>query len=265
MLTLLSPGQPFPDPFPKGAVFLIDKPLAWTSFDVVNKVRYLLVHRTGNKKLKVGHAGTLDPLATGLLILCVGDYTKRIDEIQALSKTYTGTFTFGATTPSFDLEKAPDTFFPTAHLNKEVLEKAKQQFVGDILQVPPIFSAVKVEGRRLYKNARTGQEVEMPHRPVRIDSFDLLGDLRPVPPGREAPIVASKRGADIMLHPDYAEGLQIDFQVVCSKGTYIRSLANDLGQALGTGAYLSSLQRTASGDFSLENAWSVEKLVEWAK
>ncbi|MFN0033901.1 MAG: tRNA pseudouridine(55) synthase TruB [Saprospiraceae bacterium] len=264
MLTVISRGDSFPDPFPKGAVLLFDKPFAWTSFDVVNKVRYLLVRKLGNKKLKVGHAGTLDPLATGLLILCVGEYTKRIDEFQAMPKTYAGTFTFGATTASFDLEKSPDVFFPTAHLTKEVLENAKQQFVGDILQVPPIFSAVKVEGRRLYKNARTGQEVEMPHRPVRIDSFDLLGDLRPVPPGLEAPIVASKKGADIMLHPNYAEGLQIDFQVVCSKGTYIRSLANDLGQAVGSGAYLSSLQRAATGGFSIENAWTVEGFEAWA-
>ncbi|MDO8367568.1 MAG: tRNA pseudouridine(55) synthase TruB [Saprospiraceae bacterium] len=264
MLTVISPGQPFPDPFPKGAVFLIDKPLAWTSFGVVNKVRYLLARQTGNKKLKVGHAGTLDPLATGLLILCVGDYTKRIEEFQSMPKTYAGTITFGATTPSFDLEKAPDTPFPTAHLTKTVLETARQQFLGDILQVPPVFSAVKVDGRRLYKNARTGQEVEMPHRPVRIDSFELLGDLHPIIPGLETSIIASKKGSPIMLHPDYPAGLQIDFQVVCSKGTYIRSLANDFGQAVGSGAYLSKLQRTAIGDFTIENAWSVDELAEWA-
>lgn len=263
MLTVISPGQPFPEVFPKGAVFLIDKPLAWTSFGAVNKVRYLLARKTGNKKLKVGHAGTLDPLATGLLILCVGDYTKRIEEFQAMPKTYTGTFTFGATTPSFDLEKAPDTFYPTAHLTREVLEAAREPFLGDILQVPPIFSAVKVDGRRLYKNARTGQEVEMPHRPVQVASFDLTGDLRPVPPGLDEVRVASKKGSDIMLHPDYPEGLQLDFQVVCSKGTYIRSLANDLGQAAGSGAYLSSLRRTAIGEFSVENAWGLDELAEW--
>lgn len=264
MLTIISPGQPFPEPFPKGAVFLIDKPLAWTSFDVVNKLRYLLVRKLANKKLKVGHAGTLDPLATGLLIICLGEYTKRIDELQAMPKTYTGTFTFGATTPSFDLEKPPDVFYPTKHLTKAVLENAKQQFLGNIQQIPPIFSAVKVEGRRLYKNARTGQEVEMPQRPVHIESFDLLGDLRPVPRGLETPIVASKKGSPIMLYPDYPDGFQIDFQVVCSKGTYIRSLANDLGQAAESGAYLSGLRRTATGGFSVENAWSVEGLVEWA-
>ncbi len=264
MLHVILPGQAFPDPFPKGAVFLIDKPLAWTSFDVVNKVRYMLVHRTGNKKLKVGHAGTLDPLATGLLIICVGEYTKRIDEIQSLSKSYEGTITFGATTPSFDLEKAPDTFFSTEHLNLELLEKAKQAFIGDILQVPPIFSAVKVDGKRLYKNARTGQEVEMPHRPVSIESYEFLSDLRRVPPGRKGAIVASKKGAEIMLHPDYENGLLIDFKVVCSKGTYIRSLANDLGQAAQSGAYLSRLVRTASNDYLLENAWKMEDLIAWA-
>ncbi|MBC7774282.1 MAG: tRNA pseudouridine(55) synthase TruB [Phycisphaerae bacterium] len=263
MLTVISPGQTFPDLFPKGAMLLIDKPLAWTSFGAVNKVRYLFGRKTGNKKIKVGHAGTLDPLATGLLILCVGDYTKRIEEFQAMPKTYTGTITFGATTPSFDLEKAPDTPSPTAHLTKAFLETARQQFLGDILQVPPIFSAVKVDGRRLYKNARTGQEVEMPHRPVHVASFDLLGDLRPVPSSSEIAKVASKKGSDIMLHPDYPEGLQIDFEVVCSKGTYIRSLANDIGQAAGTGAYLSSLRRTAIGDFTVENAWSIEALAAW--
>ncbi len=260
MLTVISPGQTFPDPFPKGAMLLIDKPLAWTSFGVVNKVRYLLARKTGNKKIKVGHAGTLDPLATGLLILCVGDYTKRIEEFQSMPKTYTGTITFGATTPSFDLEKSPDTHYPTEHLTKNLLETARQQFLGDILQVPPIFSAVKVDGKRLYKNARTGQEVEMPHRPVQVASFDLLGDLRPVSPSLEGVIVASKKGSDIMLHPDYPAGLQIDFQVVCSKGTYIRSLANDLGQAVESGAYLSRLKRTAIGDFNVEKAWSIEEL-----
>ena len=263
MLTVISPGQKFPDTFPKGAVFLLDKPLAWTSFGVVNKVRYLLARKIGNKKLKVGHAGTLDPLATGLLILCVGDYTKKIEDFQAMPKTYTGTLTFGATTPCFDLEKAPDVFFPTDHLNKEGLEQIRQQFIGEILQVPPIFSAVKVDGRRLYKNARTGQEVEMPHRKVQVSAFDLLGDLRPVPMGKTSVVVASKKGADIMLHPDYPDGLQLDFQVNCSKGTYIRSLANDLGQAAGSGAYLSSLRRTAIGGFSVEHAWKIEELAAW--
>lgn len=260
MLTVITPDQAFPVDLAQGAVLLIDKPLAWTSFGVVNKVRYLLVRKTGKKNLKVGHAGTLDPLASGLLILCIGDYTKRIETFQSMPKTYTGTFTLGATTPSFDLEKAPDTFFPTDHITPEVLEQARQSFLGDILQIPPIFSAVKVDGKRLYKNARTGQAVELPERPVHIASFDFLGGLHPVPAGREAVIIASKKGADILLHPDYKSGRQIDFQVVCSKGTYIRTLANDLGQSVGSGAYLSSLRRTAIGEFKVENAWSMAAL-----
>ncbi|HNG89438.1 MAG TPA: tRNA pseudouridine(55) synthase TruB [Saprospiraceae bacterium] len=257
---LLLPTQALPDPLPKDALLLVDKPLAWTSFDVVNRTRYLLTRRTGDKKLKVGHAGTLDPLATGLLVLCVGKFTKRIEEFQAQMKEYTGSITFGATRASFDLEKPIDATFPTAHLSDELLEQAKQAFLGDIMQVPPIFSAVKVDGRRVYKNARTGEEVALPHRPVQIAAFDL-GPLHAVPaPEHQAPYVASKKGAPIWLHPDYAEGLQCEFRVLCSKGTYIRSLAHDLGQAVGSGACLSALRRTASGGFSVQDAWTVEKL-----
>ncbi|MBL7783080.1 MAG: tRNA pseudouridine(55) synthase TruB [Saprospiraceae bacterium] len=245
-------------------MFLIDKPLAWTSFDVVKKVRGALVRKTGQKKLKVGHAGTLDPLATGLLIVCVGQYTRLIDTLQAMPKTYTGTVTFGATTPSFDLEKAVDTFFPVEHLTDALIQEGKTGFTGDILQVPPIFSAVKVDGKRLYKNARTGEEVELPHRPVHIESLEI-GPLRHVISERQEALVASDRGARIMLHPDYADGLQVDFKVVCSKGTYIRSLANDLGQAVGSGAYLSSLRRTGSGGFQVDDAWQVEELEAWIR
>ncbi len=264
MLTLLSKNQPFPDPFPKGAIILIDKPLAWTSFGVVNKVRYLLSHRLGIKKYKTGHAGTLDPLATGLLILCVGDYTKKIEEFQALPKEYTGTITFGATTPSFDLEKAVDATYPTEHLTDDLLKGLLPQFTGDILQIPPVFSAVKVDGRRLYKNARTGEEVEIPERPAHIERLEL-GRLRPVKSGAAAPVIASAKGSPIMLHPDYAEGMQADFLVVCSKGTYIRSLANDIGRAAGCGAYLSSLRRTRTGGFSVEDAWQIDELAQWVK
>ena len=260
MFDFLHKNTPFPVPFPKGAIVLIDKPFSWTSFDVVNKVRFLLAQRLGikPKKLKVGHAGTLDPLATGLLILCVGDYTKKIDTLQAMYKTYTGVFTFGATTPSFDLEKTMDAIFPTDHLTDDLLQATLPQFIGDILQVPPVFSAVKVDGRRLYKNARTGEEVEMPFRPVRVDSF-VVGPLRTVPAnGDQVPEMIGKKGAAIMLHPDHAAGLQVDFQVVCGKGTYIRSLANDLGQAVGSGAYLSSLRRTETGGFSVNDAWDMD-------
>ena len=259
MWTILQKNQPFAPGFEKGAILLIDKPLSWTSFDAVNRVRHLLQRYVGIKKLKVGHAGTLDPLATGLLVLCVGDYTKRIDTLQAEQKTYTGTITFGATTPSFDREKAVDAEYPTEHLSLPVLEAARLQFVGDILQVPPIYSAVKVDGRRLYKNARTGEEVELPHRPIRVESFDLQ-HLRPVGAVAEAPVVLSKKGADIWQHPEYARGLQVDFEVVCSKGTYIRSLAHDLGQAVGSGAYLSALRRTASGGCLIADAWTMEEI-----
>lgn len=263
MLTMLSKNQAFPDPFPKGAVLLVDKPPGWTSFDVVNKVRYMLSRRLGVKKLKIGHAGTLDPLATGLLILCVGEYTRRIEEFQGMPKEYTGTITFGATTPSFDLEKAVDATFPTAHLDDALLQSAKQRFEGDIMQIPPVFSAVKVDGRRLYKNARTGEEVELPERPVRIDTIEI-GTLRPVPPaGSEQAVVLSKKGAAIFLHPEHAEGVQADFRVVCGKGTYIRSLASDLGAAAGTGAYLASLRRTRTGGFSVDDAWQLEQLAEF--
>ncbi|MCC6279333.1 MAG: tRNA pseudouridine(55) synthase TruB [Saprospiraceae bacterium] len=262
---ILSKEQSFPDLFPPGAILLIDKPLAWTSFDVVKKVRGALVRRTGLKKLKVGHAGTLDPLATGLLIVCVGNYTRLIDTLQAMSKSYSGVITLGATTPSFDLEKGVDTTFPTDQVTNALLQEKRLGFVGDILQVPPIFSAVKVDGKRLYKNARTGEEVELPHRPVQIASFEL-SQLRPVPAGgRTEAIIAGDRGATIMLHPDYPEGVQVDFEVVCSKGTYIRSLANDLGQAVGSGGYLSSLRRTGSGGFSAADAWEVEELISWIR
>jgi len=267
MFLTLHKNTPFPEPFPKGALLLIDKPFAWTSFDVVNKVRYLLAQHLGvkPKKFKVGHAGTLDPLATGLLLLCVGDYTKKIEELQGMSKAYTGVFTFGATTPSFDLEKAPDTFFPTEHLSREMIQAALPPFIGDILQVPPVFSAVKVDGKRLYKNARTGETVDMPFRPVRVDSFEV-GALRPVSENAEiAAKMVSKKGAQIMLHPDYSEGLQADFKVVCGKGTYIRSLANDLGQAVESGAYLSSLRRTETGGFSVDDAWDMEAFEAWVK
>jgi len=241
---------------------LIDKPLGWTSFDVVNKVRHKLKKKLGLKKLKVGHAGTLDPLATGLLILCVGDYTKQIDTIQGQPKEYIGVLTFGATTPSYDLEKPPDQFYPTGQITPELLETLRQQFLGDIRQIPPMFSAVKVDGKRLYKNARSGQEVEIEPRSVHISAFELSG-LRPVVSQTEAHVILPSRGAPIHLYPDYAEGIQADFRVECSKGTYIRSLVYDLGEATGSGAYLSALRRTRNGGFSVEDAWTVEALEQW--
>lgn len=258
-MNLLHKNQDLPNPFPKGAILLVDKPLGWTSFDVVNKVRYKLSRRMGVKRYKVGHAGTLDPLATGLLVICTGDYTKQIDLFQAETKEYVGLITFGATTPSYDLEKAVDTGYPTEHLSDTLLQGLIPQFTGDIQQLPPIFSAVKVDGKRLYKNARTGETVELPFRPVRIDVLEL-GPLRPLASTRETPVAVSSRGSTIMLYPDYAAGVQCEFRVVCGKGAYIRSLAHDLGQTAGSGAYLSSLRRTRSGGFSVEDAWTVEEI-----
>lgn len=263
MLTILSPQTPFPSEFPKGALLLVDKPLGWTSFDVVNKIRYRLTRRLGVKKLKIGHAGTLDPLATGLLLLCTGDYTKKIETFQALPKEYTGTITFGATTPSFDREKPVDATWPTEHLTNALIHQTVLQFMGDIEQIPPMFSAVKVDGKRLYKNARTGQVMDLEARKVRIDVFEP-GTLRPVPhPDTEGPVILNKKGAPIYLHPDYPDGLQCDFRVVCSKGTYIRSLAQDLGRAAGSGAYLSALRRTRTGGFSVDDAWTMDTIGEW--
>ena len=258
MYTLLTPETGLPEIFPKSAVLLLDKPLGWSSFDVVNKVRWLLIKRLGIKKLKVGHAGTLDPLADGLLLICVGDATRLIDQFQAGAKVYSGVFTFGATTASYDREKPCDNFFPVEHLNDALLQSLLPQFIGAVVQIPPIYSAVKVDGKRVYKNARTGETVEMPERTVLIESF-TLGALQPVPKQEfpEARIISNK-GADIWQHPDYEAGVQCSFEVKCSKGTYIRSLAADLGQAAQSGAFLSALRRTASGDFHVKDAWTIE-------
>lgn len=216
--------------FKEGQILLFDKPLGWTSFQLVNKVRWLIRSRHKIKKIKVGHAGTLDPLASGLLILCTGKFTKRIEELQGQEKEYTGTFTLGATTPSYDLETEIDKTFPTAHLSEEKIRAATAEFLGEIDQLPPVFSALKKEGRRLYEFARTGEEVEISARKVHIREFEITG---------------------IQL-PD------VNFRVVCSKGTYIRSLAYDFGKALESGAHLSALRRTRIGDYSVEDALSLE-------
>jgi len=226
-----------PYDFRKGTVLLVNKPLTWTSFDVVNKIRYTLKHKLGIKKIKVGHAGTLDPLATGLLIVCTGKYTKRIDSIQVQNKTYTGSIMLGKTTESFDAEHEPNATFPTDHITSELLEKTRHQFIGDIQQFPPHFSAIKVDGIPLYKLARKGIKKEIKARPVHISKFDLTEERMP----------------------------EVDFLVDCSKGTYIRSLANDYGKALDSGGYLSKLCRTAIGDYKLEDAWELEDLLEYIK
>lgn len=210
-------------------MLLINKPYRWTSFDVVGKIRNSLKPL----KLKVGHAGTLDPLATGLLIICTGKLTKKIDEFQAQEKEYTGTFTLGATTPSYDLETEPENKLPIEHLSEEQIHAACLTFLGDIEQLPPAHSAVKVDGERLYLKARRGDEVTLKPRKVHISAFEITRINLP----------------------------EVDFRVVCSKGTYIRSLANDFGKVLGCGAYLSTLCRTRSGDYRLDKAYEVMELV----
>lgn len=221
--------------FQEGALLLIDKPKEWTSFDVVNKLRYALRKALNIKKIKVGHAGTLDPLATGLLVVCTGRFTKKIESLQGMSKEYTGTFHLGATTPSYDAETAVDQEFPIEHINDKLLEKARQNFLGTIDQLPPIFSAIKVNGQPLYKKARKGEKVVVKSRTVTIHDFKL----------------------------EKVELPKIDFWAHCSKGTYIRSLAHDYGKALESGAYLAGLRRTKVGDFKIEDAWNLEELIEY--
>jgi tRNA pseudouridine55 synthase len=212
-------------------VLLIDKPLTWTSFDVVNKVRY-----TGKFK-KVGHAGTLDPLATGLLILCTGKKTKEIDQYQAQDKEYTGKLILGKTTPSFDLETEVDAEFPTEHITKEMLEEARVSFLGEIQQIPPAFSAIKVNGKRAYESARAGKDVKLKARTIQITKFEIETSAFP----------------------------EISFALGCTKGTYVRSLVRDFGIKLNSGAYMSALRRTKIGDFDVENAYVLEELIEKIK
>jgi tRNA pseudouridine55 synthase len=215
-----------------GQIILVDKPLTWSSFQAVNKLKYILKRQFDlPKKFKIGHAGTLDPLATGLLIICTGKFTKRITEIQAQTKEYTGTITVGATTPSYDLETEIDATFPTEHITAELIQKTTQQFLGEIDQKPPVFSAIKKDGKRLYEHAREGSEVEIAFRKTTIHEFEITRIDLP----------------------------EIDFRVTCSKGTYIRSLAFDFGKALQSGGHLSVLRRTKIGEYAVENGCSPEE------
>ncbi len=222
------------DDFLSGQVLLIDKPLHWTSFQVVNKLRWAIRKAFGIKKIKVGHAGTLDPLATGLLIICTGKMTKQINIFQAQIKTYTGTIVLGSTTPSYDLETEIDRTFPTEHITEDLIQQTTKQFIGDIEQYPPIFSAIKKEGKRLYEYARAGETVEIKPRTIHISEFEIIE----------------------------IDGLNIHFKMVCSKGTYIRSLAHDFGKALQSGGHLSVLRRTKIGDFDVEKAVSIKHFIE---
>ena len=220
--------------YKSGQVLLIDKPLNWTSFQVVNKLRWEIRQAFNIKKIKVGHAGTLDPLATGLLVICTGKMTKQINTFQGQIKEYTGTFVLGSTTPSFDLETEIENTYPTDHITEDLIHQSTKQFIGEIDQYPPVFSAIKKDGKRLYEFARAGEDVEIKSRKVTIEAFEITK----------------------------INGLNLEFKVVCSKGTYIRSLANDFGKALNSGAHLSVLRRTKIGDFDVKNALSIEDFIK---
>lgn len=221
--------------FQEGEIFAIDKPLGWTSFDVVGKLRWEMCKRLGIKKLKVGHAGTLDPLATGVVVVCTGKKTKQIEALQNHVKEYVATLQLGATTPSFDLEKPIDAYYPTAHINRPSIDETLSQFKGEIWQVPPVFSAVKVDGKRAYTAARKGDEIELKPKLLVIDEIEVL-----------------------MFD---AETMQLTLRIVCSKGTYIRALARDIGDALQSGAHLIDLRRTRVGEFSIDDCVDMEQFI----
>ena len=222
------------DDFEKGKLLLIDKPIGWSSFQVVNKLRWHIKKNFNLKKIKVGHTGTLDPLATGLLLICTGKMTKEIESFQAQEKVYTGTLKLGSTTPSFDLETEINQQFPTDHINENILYTTSKKFLGEIEQYPPIYSAIKKDGKRLYEYARKGKKVDIKARKVYIKSFNITG----------------------------FKNQDVDFEIHCGKGTYIRSLVNDFGKALNSGAHLLSLKRTKIGDFSVDNALKIEEFIE---
>jgi tRNA pseudouridine55 synthase len=219
--------------FKNGQVLLIDKPLHWTSFQAVNKLRWAIKQSFKIKKIKVGHAGTLDPLATGLLVICTGKMTKQINTFQGQEKEYTGTITIGSTTPSYDLETEIDQRFSTTHITEQLIHDTTNKFIGTIEQCPPVFSAIKKDGKRLYELARAGESVEIKSRQIQISEFEITEN----------------------------NDLDLKFRVICSKGTYIRSLAHDFGKALNSGAHLSELRRTRIGDFKVENALSPEEFI----
>ena len=220
--------------FKEGYIAIIDKPLEWTSTDVVRKIKYALQHRLGYKKIKIGHAGTLDPLATGVLIVCIGKATKMVNELQAEEKEYIADIELGATTPSYDLEHPIDKRYPTEHITREMIEQALRDLTGERLQAPPIYSAKKVEGVRAYEFARAGEEVELKKALINIYEMEILSLEMP----------------------------RLQLRVRCSKGTYIRSLAHEIGQALDSGAHLTGLRRTRSGGFTAENGWKLENFME---
>ena len=224
------------DFFTEGQILLIDKPLEWSSFQAVNALKWAIRKTFDlNKKFKIGHAGTLDPLATGLLLICTGKFTKKIPDLQGQVKEYTGTITVGGTTPSFDLETKVDQLYPIDHITESMITAAATHFIGKIKQFPPVYSALKKDGKRLYEYARKGEDVQIQPRTIEIFKFEITKIRMP----------------------------EIEFKVLCSKGTYIRSLAHDFGQALHSGAHLSSLRRTKIGDFNVDNAQSPDEFKDW--
>ena len=247
-----------------GEILIFNKPYRWTSFNVVAKVRGELSHRLGVKKLKVGHAGTLDPLATGVLIICTGKSTKLIDELQAHTKEYVATIKLGATTPSFDMETAEDATYPTEHITRELVEEKLKAFVGRIEQIPPTFSAVKVDGKRAFKYARKGEDIELKPKILVIDELEILhfGELSTVD---SQPSNDNDPRERIKYQSDNLQGshLSLTIRVVCSKGTYIRALARDIGQALGSGGYLTGLIRTRIGNYTLQDCMDIEQFPQW--
>lgn len=217
-----------------GEILLVDKPLTWSSFQVVNKLRWKIKHKIGVKKIKVGHAGTLDPLATGLLILCTGKKTKEIESFMGLEKTYSGTITLGSTRPSYDMESEIDQTFPTSHINEELIRLTAQKMIGEQNQMPPVFSAKKVDGKRAYEYARAGEEVKLKTKLITISKFDITK----------------------------IDGMNVDFIISCSKGTYIRSIAHDFGKLIKSGGHLSALRREKIGKYDVANAMNVEQWLE---
>ena len=265
-----------------GIVLPIDKPRQWTSFQAVNKIKAVVRQRYGLKKFKIGHAGTLDPLATGLLLVCLGKATKRIPELQDGDKEYTGTIVFGATTPCYDLEQAVDRYFPYEHITCELVQDTARRFVGTIQQTPPMFSAVKVDGQRAYELARTDDNTALKARPVTVHSFEITAfrEGNPglcntaSPTGNHTPDCSSGMERTPKLHTarnlyDHPQGEvpphlpQADFRIGCGKGTYIRSLARDLGAALGSGAFLSALRRERVGEYTVDKSLTLDAVEGW--
>lgn len=246
--------QQLPNKFQTGQTLLIDKPLTWTSFNVVSKLKWLIRQEYKLKKLKVGHAGTLDPLATGLLVVCTGKFTKKINEIQGAEKEYTGVITIGATTPSFDLEQEVDREFPIDHITDELIQQTALSFLGEQEQIAPIHSAKKVDGKRAYELARKGQEVIIKSNTITINKFEIERcDL---------PKIEKVEGSKINQALPYSKGLHLKFKIVCTKGTYIRAIARDFGERLKSGGHLSELRRTRIGNYKIEDALLMDQVKE---